>query len=416
VSILVFCLVLRNWLGSNTGLIGAAIMSISPFHIWYSQEARGYALLLFLSLLSLWLLQELIKRQGNPWLKLAFVISTALTFYCHTVAIAFIGFLGVYILLVIPHQRWKEWLTLFSAILLLILPAIYRLLLIPPVASANPFQSFSPLFVAYTIWAFSTGFSLGPTLNELHGLDPIGIQTVLSYLPTIFPVMLFFSVLLLLGAFQLRKKDNLIFWLTALWFIIPLAFALIGSIITVHPFNVRYAVLSFPPFIIFLATGTQSFRGKWAGRSTFVIIGIISIFSLGNYFFYERYHRDDNRAAAQFLSAQALPNDLVIASAAYTIPNLRYYYHDNSVRIVGYPQKKDHQETGALFVNPSQVESDMKKIIGERERFWLFLSRTYHSDAGGYIRKYCDTHFLRNHELKSSGVELVLYKKPVNNN
>ena len=155
---------------------------------------------------------------------------------------------------------------------------------------------------------------------------------------------------------------------------------------------------------------------RQAGRSTFVIIAIISIFSLGNYFYYERYHRDDNRAAGQFLSAQAIPNDLVIASAAYTIQNLRYYYHDKSVRIVGYPQKKDQQATGALFVKPSQVESDMKKIIGERERFWLFLSRIYHSDPGGYIRKYCDTHFLRDRELKSSGVELVLYKKLVNNN
>jgi len=30
-SILVFYLVLRNWLGSNNGLIGATIMAISPF-------------------------------------------------------------------------------------------------------------------------------------------------------------------------------------------------------------------------------------------------------------------------------------------------------------------------------------------------------------------------------------------------
>jgi hypothetical protein len=344
------------------------------------------------------------------------VFSTALTFYCHTLAIPFIGFMWTYILLVVSHKKWKEWLTLLGAVLLLIAPMIYRLLIIPPAQSANTFQSFSPFFVPYTIWAFGTGYSLGPTLNELHGLDPIRMRVVLSYFPTILPVMLFFCILLLLGVLQLRKRDNLLFRVTALWFILPLIFALIGSIITVHPFSVRYAVLSFPPFLVFLTAGTQGFRGKWARRSTFAIIAIICIFSLKNYFFDERYHRDDNRAAGQFLSAHALPNDLVIASAAYTSDNLRYYYQGMPVKIVGYPQKKNQIETGARFIEPSRVETDLEAIFGERERFWLFLSRTYHSDPHGYIRNYCDVHFNRERELKGSGVDLVLYKKRVNNN
>ena len=195
-----------------------------------------------------------------------------------------------------------------------------------------------------------------------------------------------------------------------------MAFAFIGSIITVHPFNVRYAVLSFPPFLVFLTAGTQCFRGNWAKRITFAIIGIICIFSLKNYFFDERYHRDDNRAAGRFLSAHALPNDLVIASAAYTSDNLRYYYQGMPVKIVGYPQKKNQLETGARFIEPSRVETDLEAILREQERFCLFLSRTYHSDPHGYIRSYCDVHFNRERELKGSGVDLVLYKRRVNNN
>ena len=405
-SVLVFYLVIRNWLNSHTGFTCAAIMAISPFHIWYSQETRGYILLLFLSLLSLLLFQEIVKRQEGFWLKLFFVVSTALTFYCHTAGIAFIGFLGAYILLIFPHQKWKEWSFFFGAIILLIAPAIYRFLIIKQVVPTNNFQSFNLLYLPYTIWAFSTGYSFGPTLNELHFLGPNRMRIVFSYFPTIFPVMLFFIILLLLGVLQLRKKHKYLFRLTALWFILPLVFALIGSIITDHPFNVRYAVLSFPPFIIFLITGTQYFSNKWAKRSSFAIIVIISIFSLKNYFFDEQYHRDDNRAAGQFLSVHALPNDLVIASAAYIIKNLRYYYQGAPLKFLGYP--------AAGFVEPSRVDANLEIILRDQKRFWLFLSRTFHSDPHGYIRKHCDLHYILERELKASGVELILYKKRPN--
>jgi len=64
-SILLIYFVVRNWLGKNIGLISALLMAISPFHIWYSQEARPYSLLIFLSLLSIFLLQQLIKNETN---------------------------------------------------------------------------------------------------------------------------------------------------------------------------------------------------------------------------------------------------------------------------------------------------------------------------------------------------------------
>jgi len=126
-SILQFYFVVRNWLGRTIGLISATLMAISPFHIWYSQEARPYIMLLFLALLSLCLFQKLIKKETNLWLKLGFIISTAATFYCHTVAIAFFIFLGTYVLLTVPQKKWKKWVPVFGCIVLLLLPGIYRM-------------------------------------------------------------------------------------------------------------------------------------------------------------------------------------------------------------------------------------------------------------------------------------------------
>ena len=93
ISIALFYLILSNWFDKRISIVGTIIITISPFHVWYSQEARPYSLLLCLSLLSIWLFQRLIKNKSNIWLSLAFVISTAWTFYCHTVGISLILFI-----------------------------------------------------------------------------------------------------------------------------------------------------------------------------------------------------------------------------------------------------------------------------------------------------------------------------------
>ena len=83
---------------------------------------------------------------------------------------------------------------------------------------------------------------------------------------------------------------------------------------------------------------------------------------------------------------------------------------------MGYPQKMNQVETGARFIEPSRVEKELDEILRGRKQFWLFLSRTYHSDPQGYILNYCNSHFIREREMKGSGVELLFYKKRVNNN
>jgi len=219
-SVFLFYLVLNNWLGRKHGLMGALVMALSPFHIWYSQEARPYALLILLSLLSLWLLQLLTKNPRQRGLRIAFVVASAATFYCHTVAIAFIGFLVIYVLLVTPRDRWKEWMFIFGSILLIITPALSMLILDRPVHAENPFKAFNLLSIPYTLYAFGAGYSVGPTLTELHAPDRM--IALLSYLPIILPVMLLFSILCLRGAIQTYKTNISIFWSSVLWFVFPM--------------------------------------------------------------------------------------------------------------------------------------------------------------------------------------------------
>ncbi len=96
-SIPLLFLVVRAWLDERVALLAAAAMTVSPFHVWYSQEARPYALLLFLSLIALYCLQQALARPGRWQWKAATAITAAATFYCHTVGVAFMAFVVVYV-------------------------------------------------------------------------------------------------------------------------------------------------------------------------------------------------------------------------------------------------------------------------------------------------------------------------------
>lgn len=57
----------RTLISRRAGLVTAALVAASPFIVWYSQEARSYALLLFLSALSLAGFAQALRdpRRGN---------------------------------------------------------------------------------------------------------------------------------------------------------------------------------------------------------------------------------------------------------------------------------------------------------------------------------------------------------------
>jgi 4-amino-4-deoxy-L-arabinose transferase-like glycosyltransferase len=395
-------LVLQPLLGRSVASQAAIMMAISPFHVWYSQEARPYALLILLSLVALWCLQKALAQPGSLAWRGAFAISAAAVAYCHTVGVAFLAFLMLYVLLRTTRGEWTSWAMTFGVTAFLLLPAGWRLYTFPPLESANPEYSFSPIHVVYGIWTFATGYSLGPSLGELH--RPDRGRLLLHHLPLILPILAFFAILGLGGAKELWQRSRAVLRILLLWFVIPMAFAIVGSLVTVHPFNVRYGILSYPPFIAAIALGTEGLRARRMRSIAWLAIFVVSVVSLYGYLFLGRYSREDTRAAGQFLRAYAMPGDVVIASAPQTTPTLTYYYRDTSAAIIGYPTKE-------RYVEPSRIEADLATILHGRDRFWLFQSRTYQSDPNDDLGRYCDQHFQREKSLDGNGIRMILYRK-----
>ena len=93
----------------------------------------------------------------------------------------------------------------------------------------------------------------------------------------------------------------------------------------------------------------------------------------------------------------------MIASAPYTVLPLRYYHLRNDLQLVAYP------DSGMLA--PGQTARDLGPMLQSRDRVWLFLSRTFHSDPEGEIVKYVGSAFGTRQEFTAAGVQILLYTR-----
>ena len=413
-SIPIMYSVAARWL-AHSGLLAAFLLAVSPLHVWYSQEARPYALLILLALLAVRFLQLSLASPRSLRSKIGFVVSSVAAFYVHTVAVAFIAAFAFYVLLVVPRPERRSWLATFAAVALMSVPGVYLLLRVPPTVSANPFYLFSPSHVAYTLWTYATGYSLGPNLLELR---TEGLTVVRRNLVLIVPIMGLYATLLALGLGRLWRSRRDAATALVVWMTVPIAFVVLGAWLTSHPYNVRYTLLALPPTLMLLASGIHWLPVRSLRIGAAILVVTCSAASLWNYYTDPRYYREDNRGAAAFIQAGSEPRELVIASAPYTIVPLDHYLGRTPLELVGYPTAatagapERGRSLGAMFVHPERVAEDFRRLLGNRRTFWLFLSRTFHSDPEGHLRSYMDQHYRRITEYSGPGVEAIRYERP----
>ncbi|MFL5883701.1 MAG: glycosyltransferase family 39 protein [Thermoleophilaceae bacterium] len=109
----------------RAGLLAAAAVAASPLMVWYSQEARAYALLVLTSALTVWLfacvLQEPERRRWLWW----WAAASALALLSHYFAV----------FVVVPEAAWLLWSArgrvLRPLLLAIAIPAVVALALLP---------------------------------------------------------------------------------------------------------------------------------------------------------------------------------------------------------------------------------------------------------------------------------------------
>jgi hypothetical protein len=378
---LVYPIGIRTFQHRQVALTSVVVFSLSERLIWYSQNARPYALALLLTMLSFLFFHS--AAHTKPIIhKIGYVLVTTLLIYSHFV---FCFIVIIQVLHLIFTKGWREivsktWFLPFLCIAFLCLPLASQLISlfkrrdtldwVPYVDQPNIFaQSFLILFELCHPWIFlptiAAVYSVGFKRNELHDLSRREGLRLLSWW-FIFPFLIFSATPLLLGVTLFHPRYFL--------FTYPAAFFLLAWCINnVKPTDWRKWI----PTLAFAASST-------------IFIFIPSLERFGAFSFGTRW---DWAGAVRVLATSAKPTDLVIYRTGlveadlFAVGSAKSYLQsyvgwpiianlppDHSYELVSLPFRLgDH--TRAYFVSVATLASHHNRVwvIGEGELTALFV-------------------------------------------
>jgi uncharacterized membrane protein len=284
--------------GRVAGVVAAAILAVSGFHIYYSQEARNYTLLALTATLYAAAGFFFAKSPSYGRATLLAVCGLALV-YSHPfgvlnwIAIA-IG-LSAYILLIFdfPRRALFSWVIANMVIAVGFLPWALVLL-----GKAGEF--------AGNFWAPY------PSLNVVYGAlySLTGGRLV--------------AAALLIGAIVALRFRSPASLVLLLWAVAPIGLALIKSLVGTPVFVDRYFIGALPALVMLAALGVAHLLShrKWPTTVAATIVLAAAIIGSLRYF---TTPRDDWRAAAGYLQERLQSSDCVLVYPVFNIDPLRYY-------------------------------------------------------------------------------------------
>ncbi|MEX1217463.1 MAG: glycosyltransferase family 39 protein [Acidimicrobiales bacterium] len=290
--------------GPTLGWVAVAVVSVSPFAVRYSNEARMYSLVILLVVIG-WLLVDDVVARNKVSLGRCMglvIVGTALL-YTHYWSLWLLIALGI-------TSLWKVWRCSNSSDrkpwLVLLLSLVLSGLLYLPWLPTMLYQSAN----TGTPWASPSRptAALSETLADYSGGN-YGEQALVT--------ALFFSALLL-GAFgfvidrrtsgiDLRTRPAFrgAAWVASLTFAVGCAVSYAAQ----SAYASRYSAVVFPLVAVVASAGLVCFQLRWVRFG--VVAGFCGFLSLGA-FWNVTYQRTQQKSAAEIVNAQAKAGDIVI--------------------------------------------------------------------------------------------------------
>jgi len=301
----------KDSIDSNVGVISAALLAFSPFHIFYSQDARAYTTVLFFFTLGLiFYYRALHHGKRSDWL--IFGLLSAIAFWTHFYVL--IPILGMYCYaIVLLGIRGKK--NYFSAVKEAIISLGLFILIIFPLIMVT-----IRLFIIRTGTPPTYGLqgaALFPELiTQISGLHPL--------------VVGFLFIMFLIGMVEIwiQKKNCCMFiaWI----FVLTLLLSYILSYSM--PMIPRYLICILPFYFTGIAASYRLFFNIInTPKVVYILICIFcvaSIPTISNY--YTTYSKENWRDVGKVLPELTQNGDAVILLPSYLQMPLEYYYSNES--------------------------------------------------------------------------------------
>lgn len=332
-------------------LLATLLLACSPYHVYYSQEARNYALLVLLTVASYAALLTWDERP-RPGRAAVYVIATVLLLYTHVFAF-FVW--AAQMLWVAGRMRGREdrlaRTVPFLVIGVLLLPWIAgpwaatllrqtsagttHLRLVRPTLGAlfTSALQFAGSPVAAVVLAPAAGLEVYRALIGHVGGDGTETST---------------------GALTPRSRTALL----VLWTTVPQLVPFLISQVAVPIYITRATIVSLPP--LYLLAAALLCRLGWRARAA--LTGIVVVASLGAQFLYFQVPAKEQwREVASTVDARARPGDLAVFDAPYGRRGFDYYSRTPALRKVGL----------ANDVTTAAGAAEIAALPSEARRLWV---------------------------------------------
>jgi hypothetical protein len=287
-TIVLLALIARRLAGNRAALAAAALAAANPLLIWYSQEARAYALLVALCALSLWCL---LREDWRGW-----ALAASLALATHYFAV----------FIVVPELGWLVWrhardsqVAAFAVGAVVVVGAALTPLAIVQAGGNRA--------------AYIHSSALGGRIAAVPKQFLIGYATPHQTLLTILAAAL--ALALVLGV---RRGDRGLLALVASAALLPALLALAGIDFLIT----RNVIAAMVPLVVLAAVAATRTRAGAALIAGLCAIGIVAFAGVeGNGF----YQRDDWRALAKVLGPATNDQRAIVLDPPSGAIALEYY-------------------------------------------------------------------------------------------
>jgi mannosyltransferase len=391
----------KQFFDKPTALMATVLLTVSPFHVWYSQEARMYSLALALSLGVVLTLHALVAyRKASPWPWLGYTLMGVLALYAHfytsfILLFANVAFAGWWLLRV-THEGWQmtrglliRWAAAQAAILLLFLPWGHFV--------AEQYATNA------TYWHGALG--LGQIIRDTALAFAAG-DRVRTPLAQVAALALAATALLGLQAAARSGSDSANRGISrgerALWLLLWLAVPVTTLFAISHnrpKFAPRYLLPALPAMFLLAAVGSaclaswvwkrRSFPGqrvwRWLATAGLLLAGTLvigaSIVSLQRQYSDRTLARPDFRAVSHYVDQHAEIGDVVVLVGGHSYPAFAYYSEGN---LAVHPMPPDLLPSTRDPLDYRAV-AQLAEIAAGRERLWLVLWQDRLADPTGVV-------------------------------
>jgi hypothetical protein len=425
--------------GAVVGLAAAIFLTVSPFHIYLSQETRMYTLLAFNAAAAIYALVRLLtdprsaspiggqlreslqawrtggevapQREGEfsyrparpqsdwaAWITrrrwppiesietdlawAGLIVFSAATLYSHNTAVFFLAATNIFMLGLMLFQRTKK-----SGA-----PPAFR-----APSLANWVKAQIGILILWSPWII-------PFIKQASRVDQefwipkptweAAIQTLKAFLNASAPmpsgmaitIWSLYGLVLCLGLVFYRKKISLFLFLGTL-FAIPFVGELIVSIR--RPiFYARTLIWITIPLFLLLAAGAAQLRYRFLIFGVVGILGTLNLFSTGDYFRF--YQKEDWHTPAGYVSRFAEQGDLVLFNSNFVVIPFNYYFraYEERYHIQVEKQGVPLDLFGSSILEPKMTADNVSGLISKvsrHKRVWLVYSHDSYTDPLGLI-------------------------------